>query len=87
MGSATSAVYKDDYAYYPDGHMGGAVSRPRSGWKSETEPRGTSLYETKDWYECAIQRPVYLWRDRARPVPLGADLGRGRIVGAGRQAG
>jgi hypothetical protein len=47
------AVYKDDYAYYPDGHMGGAVSRPRSGWKAPSEPRGASLYETKDWYECA----------------------------------
>ena len=47
------AVYKDDYAYYPDGHMGGAVSRPRSGWKNNDEPIGTSLYETKDWYECS----------------------------------
>jgi hypothetical protein len=47
------AIYKDDYAYYPDGHMGGAISRPRSGWKSEAEPHGTSLYETRDWYECA----------------------------------
>jgi hypothetical protein len=47
------AIYKDDYAYYPDGHMGGAISRPRTGWKSDREPIGTSLYETKDWYENA----------------------------------
>lgn len=47
------AMYKEDYAYYPDGHMGGAISRPRSGWKTDAEPIGTSLYESKDWYECA----------------------------------
>ena len=47
------AIYKEDYAYYPDGHMGGAVSRPRSGWLNDHEPIGTSLYETKEWYENA----------------------------------
>ncbi len=52
-GFRDAAIYKDDYAYYPDGHMGGAISRPRSGWKNQAEPRGTSLYESKDWYECA----------------------------------
>jgi len=47
------AITKDDYAYYPDGHMGGAVSRPRSGWKNDSEPIGRSLHDSKDWYECS----------------------------------
>jgi hypothetical protein len=53
QGYRHAAVYKEDYAYYPDGHMGGAISRPRSGWKSDAEPIGTSLFESKDWYECS----------------------------------
>jgi hypothetical protein len=47
------AVQRRDYAYYPDGHVGGAVSRPRSGWKSDAEPAGTNLADTRNWYECA----------------------------------
>ena len=47
------AIIKDDYAYYPDAHMGGAISRPRSGWKTTDEPKGTSLHDSRDWYECA----------------------------------
>jgi hypothetical protein len=47
------AIIREDYAYYPDGHMGGAISRPRSGWKTDAEPIGNSLYESKDWYECS----------------------------------
>lgn len=47
------AIEKDDYAYYPDGHMGGAISRPRSGWKDDHEPSGASLYASRDWYECS----------------------------------
>jgi hypothetical protein len=52
-GYGDHAIYREDYAYYPDGHVGGAISRPRSGWKSDAEPIGTSLYASKDWYECA----------------------------------
>ena len=47
------AVYKDDYAYYPDAHMGGAISRPRSGWKNDDEPKGNSMHESRDWYDSA----------------------------------
>ncbi len=52
-GLREAVVEKGDYAYYPAGHAGGAISRPRSGWKSDAEPLGGSLYETQDWYECA----------------------------------
>ncbi len=52
-GYARHAVRRDGYAYYPDGHVGGAISRPRSGWKSLAEPAGTSLADSRDWYECA----------------------------------
>ncbi len=47
------AVHTGDMAYYPDGHLGGAISRPRSGWKDPHEPAGTSLSRSRDWYECA----------------------------------
>jgi hypothetical protein len=53
QGFARFAVHKGDYAYYPDGHVGGAISRPRSGWKDTREPLGTSLSESRDWYECS----------------------------------
>jgi len=41
------------YAYYPDGHVGGTVSRPRSVWTTTREPTGAGIYHSKDWYECA----------------------------------
>jgi hypothetical protein len=47
------AIRNDDYAYFPDGHVGGAISRPRSGWRTFAEPIGTSLFASRDWYECA----------------------------------
>ena len=47
------AVVAVDYSYYPDGHVGGAISRPRSGWTHTREPAGASIYHSKDWYECA----------------------------------
>jgi hypothetical protein len=47
------AITKDDYAYYPVGRVGGALSRPRSGWSNDDEPIGNSIYTYKDWYECA----------------------------------
>jgi hypothetical protein len=37
-GLADMAIVKDDYAYYPDGQIGEAFSRPRSGWRDTTEP-------------------------------------------------
>lgn len=37
-GLAGMAIEKGDYAYYPDGHIGEAFSRPRSGWRDTTEP-------------------------------------------------
>src|SRR5262249_7645842 len=37
-GLAEMAIYKDDYAYYPDGKIGEAFSRPRSGWRDVAEP-------------------------------------------------
>lgn len=52
-GYSRAAVRRDGYAYYPDGHVGGAVSKPRSGWKSLAEPSGASLAASRDWYECA----------------------------------
>jgi hypothetical protein len=52
-GYTRHAVRRDGYAYYPDGHVGGAISRPRSGWKSLAEPLGTNLADSRDWYECA----------------------------------
>jgi hypothetical protein len=52
-GYARCAVRRDGYAYYPDGHVGGAISRPRAGWKSLAEPAGTNLADSRDWYECA----------------------------------
>jgi hypothetical protein len=52
-GFADVAVHTDGYAYFPDGHVGGAISRPRSGWKEPREPLGTSLAQSRDWYECA----------------------------------
>ena len=47
------AITKEDYAYFPDGHMGGAISRPRSGWKTSDEPAGESLHDSHSWYESA----------------------------------
>ena len=49
-GLRDAAIYKEDTAYYPDGHVGGAISRPRSGWKSTDEPPGLSLHDSKNWY-------------------------------------
>jgi hypothetical protein len=37
-GLAEMAIEKDDYAYYPDGRIGEAFSRPRSGWRDTSEP-------------------------------------------------
>lgn len=37
-GLAAMAVDKGDYAYYPDGKIGEAFSRPRSGWRDTAEP-------------------------------------------------
>ncbi len=37
-GLADMAVDRGDYAYYPDGRIGEAFSRPRSGWRDTTEP-------------------------------------------------
>ena len=53
QGYVRHAVRRADYAYYPDGHVGGAISRPRSGWKSDAEPIGTKVADSRDWYECA----------------------------------
>jgi hypothetical protein len=64
------AVHADDYAYYPDGHMGGAISRPRSGWKALAEPLGASMHATNQWYEAScnvhftyggVVRALCLW--------------------------
>ena len=52
-GFAEVAVHAGDHAYFPDGHMGGAISRPRSGWKETREPLGTSVSASRDWYECS----------------------------------
>jgi hypothetical protein len=52
-GYARAAVRRDGFAWYPDGHVGGAISKPRSGWKSLAEPAGTNLADSRDWYECA----------------------------------
>ncbi len=52
-GFSQVAIHAADYAYYPDGHRGGAISRPRSGWKDTREPLGTSVSATRDWYECS----------------------------------
>lgn len=38
QGLARIAIYKDDYAYYPDSMVGEAFSYPKSGWKVTTEP-------------------------------------------------
>lgn len=35
---ARIAIYKDDYAYFPDSMVGEAFSYPRSGWKLTQEP-------------------------------------------------
>ena len=37
-GLADMAIVKGDYAYYPDGQIGEAFSRPRSGWRDSAEP-------------------------------------------------
>jgi hypothetical protein len=37
-GLAEMAIKRDDYAYYPDGRIGEAFSRPRSGWRDTSEP-------------------------------------------------
>jgi hypothetical protein len=37
-GIADMAIDKGDYAYYPDGRIGEAFSRPASGWRDTTEP-------------------------------------------------
>jgi hypothetical protein len=37
-GLADMAIDRGDYAYYPDGRIGEAFSRPRSGWRDTTEP-------------------------------------------------
>ena len=37
-GLAKIAVYKDDYAYFPDSEIGEAFSYPKSGWRSTEEP-------------------------------------------------
>lgn len=37
-GLADMAVDRGSYAYYPDGRIGEAFSRPRSGWRDTTEP-------------------------------------------------
>lgn len=52
-GYGRAAVRREGYAYYPDGHAGGAISKPRSGWKSLAEPAGANLADSRDWYECA----------------------------------
>jgi len=38
-GLARIAIYKDDYAYYPDAGVGEPFNRPRSGWPSTEEPQ------------------------------------------------
>lgn len=42
-GLADMAISKDDYAYYPDGQIGEAFSRPRSGWRDTVEPAVESM--------------------------------------------
>ena len=37
-GLTDMAVNEDDYAYYPDGRIGEAFSRPRSSWRDTSEP-------------------------------------------------
>lgn len=37
-GLADMAICKEDYAYYPDGQIGEAFSRPRGGWRDTSEP-------------------------------------------------
>ena len=64
------AVFADDYAYYPDGHVGGAISRPRSGWAEIREPLGASLHASKSWFDAScnvhftyggVVRALCLW--------------------------
>jgi len=66
------AVFVDDYAYYPDGHVGGAIGRPRSGWENIREPLGASLHDTNSWYDSAsivhftygtVVRALCLWHE------------------------
>ncbi len=52
-GFSEVAVHAGTHSYYPDGHMGGAISRPRTGWKETREPLGTSVSTGRDWYECS----------------------------------
>ena len=43
-GLASVAVFKDDYAYYPESDLGGALSYPRAGWRHTKEPGEWSIY-------------------------------------------
>ena len=45
------AYYKEDYAYYPDGHLGGGVSMPRGGYTHDKEPAGYSMHDDMVYFD------------------------------------
>ena len=71
-GLAEMAIVKDDYAYYPDGQIGEAFSRPRSGWRDTSEPQvegmgaegsmfmyhGGEIRALSRWYEMSGDREI-----------------------------
>ena len=55
------AVYRDDYAYYPDGGFAEVCSYPRSGWLNTDEPQSE--------YDCAEGSITCYYADLMRALP------------------
>ena len=55
------AVYRDDYAYYPDGGFAEVCSYPRSGWLNTDEPQND--------YDCAEGSITCYYGDLMRVLP------------------
>ena len=50
-GFADAAVYKEDYAYYPDSMLGGSISIARGGHTHMREPEGVNMNESRSFHE------------------------------------
>ena len=60
-GLARVAVYKDDYAFYPEGRVVFEYSHPRSGWKDTTEPGWDGAEGGATTYNSAQVRALSRW--------------------------